>query len=273
MLSFKAKGQILEWRRPLVMAIVNATPDSFHAASRCPDAQSLAARIDAAVAQGADILDVGGCSTRPGSAPPPPDEEWRRLEPALRHAAKAHPDVPLSVDTFRAEIARRAAREYGADIINDISGGLADPDMIPTAGRLGVALAAGHAAPVPGQAAHPELLRALARHFAHIGRLCAQHGVADLWADPGIGFAKTLDQNYAIINHLDCLKQLGMPLLVGVSRKSMLYKLLGITPGQALNATTAMHALALARGADILRAHDVAQAVECVRIAQKTFNS
>ena len=275
-LPLTVRGRLLDLSRPRVMGILNATPDSFFAGSRAVGAEAVVRRARQLVDEGADILDIGACSTRPGSEPVDEQEEWQRLEPALQAVRSALPDVPLSIDTFRASVAQRSVSQFGADVINDISGGELDPLMFPTVAELGVpyVLMHGGAQPSclpPDLTDAPAVLAAVARYLA--GRLQQLYalGVADVILDPGFGFGKTMDQNYALFAHLADLRKAfpATPLLVGISRKRMVWQLLGSTPDQALNGTTVLNTLALHSGAHLLRVHDVRQAVEAVGIVRK----
>lgn len=268
----------MDLSQPRVMGILNATPDSFYAASRMQTADAIALRADAIVAEGGAIIDVGAYSSRPGAAAVSPDDEMRRLATALDIVRRRHPEVPLSVDTFRAEVARRCVRDFGVDIINDIGGGELDGDMFETVAELGVAYVLTHSrgiAQLPEELPDEEVdedsfLAEVARYLAlRLQRLQAL-GVADVILDPGFGFGKTLRQNFQLMRRLPDLMAAfpDAPMLVGISRKSMIYRLLGITPERALNGTTVLNTVALQAGAHILRVHDVREAVEAVRIHQ-----
>lgn len=256
------------------MGILNATPDSFYAASRTlsPDAdeetfrQALRLRVRQIVSEGADILDVGACSTRPGSTPPSAEEEMRRLRHALAVCREEAPDVPLSVDTFRADVARFAVEEGGALIINDISGGQLNRQMFPTLARLRVPYVLTHWQERPhyDNLTHDVLLT-LSRQVQHLREM----GLADIIIDPGFGFGKSLADNYALLHNLDQFRELACPLLVGISRKSMIYKPLNTTPDAVLPATSALHLWAILHGTDILRVHDVKAAADVITISQQ----
>ncbi len=253
------------------MAIINATPDSFFAASRSLDEASLVAHVDEAVACGAAILDVGGCSTRPQADFPTTDEEWRRVSWALAVIRQHYPDVLLSVDTFRASVAERAVVEFGVSLVNDVSGGCMDSDLLPTVARLQVPYVLTHAYGFPNmQRTMPDdadFLPSLLRYFAEkIATLRALGFDKEIIVDPGFGFGKTLAQNYQLLHELRLFGTFGAPILAGLSRKSMVWRPLGIAPAEALNGTTAANMLALQGGAHILRVHDVKAAVEAIKI-------
>ena len=252
------------------MGILNATPDSFHASSRVHGA-SAAEEAVRMVQEGASILDLGGQSSRPGAERVGPAEEWRRVEPALDAVRTALPDVPISIDTFHADVARKALNA-GADMINDISAGALDPELPLVVAEFGVPYAIMHMQGTPDTMQdNPEYRKVVDEVKHHLNQRCADLracGVEHLVVDPGFGFGKTIEHNYCLLQHLDTLSELRCPILVGVSRKSMIQKALGCTSDEALNGTTALHAWALDRGAHWLRVHDVAPAVECIRLHQ-----
>jgi len=254
--SLNLNGNLAEYVRPAVMAIINATPDSFYAGARNGDA----AQIERALSEGADILDIGGCSTRPGAPRPDAAEEWRRLEPVLRDARRMT-RLPISVDTFRAEVARRAL-DCGADIINDISGGTLDPEMDAVVAAARVPYIIMHMQGVEGGVT-AAVMAFLARRIAELEAM----GVNDIIIDPGFGFGKNVEENHQLLRDLPLLTEtLRRPMLVGLSRKSMFYKPLGLTPDDVLPATCGANLLALQAGAAILRVHDVAAARQLVSL-------
>ncbi len=271
--SLLAHGQLLDLSRPRVMGILNVTPDSFYVGSRTETEMAILKRAEELLAEGATILDVGGYSSRPGAEEVTPAEEWERLHYALGALRREYPDAILSVDTFRAEVAARCVEEHGVNLINDISGGTLDDEMFATVARLNVPYVLMHMRGTPQTMqqctdyVHPvqEVAKALAEKINHLRAL----GVKDIIADPGFGFGKTTAQNFELLKHLDVLHLLEVPLLVGVSRKSMIYKTLDCTPTEALNGTTAVHTIALLKGASILRVHDVKAAAECIALVQK----
>ena len=259
--TINVKGQLLDLSEPLVMGILNVTPDSFYADSRAETKQAILERARQLMDEGAAILDIGACSTRPGSEPASEAEEMERLRMALRIIRNEMPEAILSIDTFRPEVASMAVKEFDADIINDISGGLAE--MFRVVSRLRVPYILTSAAAT----LHDMLLE-----FAEKVQQLRDLGQNDIILDPGFGFGKTVDNNYEVLNQMEQLLVMELPVLVGVSRKSMIYKLLGLTPQEALNGTTALNTIALMKGASILRVHDVREAVECVKIVNKIIN-
>lgn len=273
--SLNIKGRLMTVDRPLVMGILNTTPDSFYARSRCPSEDAISRRIDQIIEEGADIIDIGGYSSRPYADNIPPEEEFRRLAAGLEIIRRKAPDAIVSVDTFRAEIAERCVREYGADIINDISSGELDKSMIPTVGKLGTAYIMMHMRGNPDTMMeltdYENLTADILKFFSQKIKEASEAGICDIIIDPGFGFSKTLDQNYELMGRLDIFNELQLPILVGISRKSMIYKFFGTTPAESLNGTTALNMIALSQGASILRVHDVKEAVEAVRIFCKTF--
>lgn len=271
--TLNLRGKLYSLCEPKIMGILNVTPDSFYAESRTSDEEHIAARVQQLMDDGADMIDIGGYSSRPGADDVSPEEEMNRLRRGLRVVRRLYPEVPVSVDTFRADVARMCVEEEGADIINDISGGMMDRQMFRTVARLGVPYILMHMQGTPDtmqQAPHYDnLRREVMLYFAErIDRLC-QMGAKDIIVDPGFGFGKTLEHNYELFHHLDDFNLFNLPLLVGISRKSMIYKLLGGTPQTSLNGTTVLNAIALMKGAHILRVHDVKEAVEAKRIVMK----
>ena len=268
--TLNVKGRLVSLSTPLVMGILNVTPDSFYAGSRKQTEEAIAGRIEEILSEGGEMVDVGGYSSRPDAAEVSPEEEMSRLEVALRILRDHYPEVPISVDTFRSGIARRCVEEYGAAVINDISGGEIDKAMFRTVADLRVPYILMHMRGTPqtmGQHTdYADLLEEVTLYFARKVRELRELGVNDIVLDPGFGFSKTLEQNYLLMRHLGDFRMFGLPLLVGVSRKRMIYQLLGGTPAESLNGTTVLHTYALLNGADILRVHDVRAAVEAVRI-------
>ena len=271
--TLNLRGKLYSLCEPKIMGILNVTPDSFYAESRTSDEEHIAASVQQLMDDGADMIDIGGYSSRPGADDVSPEEEMNRLRRGLRVVRRLYPEVPISVDTFRADVARMCVEEEGADIINDISGGMMDRQMFRTVARLGVPYILMHMQGTPDtmqQAPHYDnLRREVMLYFAErIDRLC-QMGAKDIIVDPGFGFGKTLEHNYELFHHLDDFNLFNLPLLVGISRKSMIYKLLGGTPQTSLNGTTVLNTIALMKGAHILRVHDAKEAVEAKRIVMK----
>lgn len=257
--------------QPQVMAIVNITPDSFFEQSRVVDDKAIETRIRQVVNEGASIIDIGGYSSRPGACDVTADEEWERVRRALAVVRRVAGDVPVSIDTFRASVAERAIEEFGEVIINDISAGEADPLMWSVVARYAVPYVAMHMRGTPQSMAtmadYPDgVVEEVVRYFEQRVALLKERGIEQIILDPGFGFAKSVEQNYELLAGLDRICRMGYPVLAGVSRKSMIYKVLDATPEQALNGTTALHWEALRQGAMILRAHDVREAVEVVKL-------
>lgn len=268
--TLNLRGRLLELREPQIMGILNVTPDSFYSDSRTPDEAHITERVRQMMDEGADMIDIGGYSSRSGADDVTPGEEMDRLRRGLRIVRKLYPEVPVSVDTFRADVARMCIEEEGADIINDISGGMMDRQMFRTVARLGVPYILMHMQGTPDtmQVAphYDNLRREVMLYFAErIDRLC-QMGAKDIIVDPGFGFGKTLEHNYELMNHLEDFAVFNLPLLVGISRKSMIYKLTGGTPQTSLNGTTVLNTISLVKGAHILRVHDVKAAAEAKQI-------
>ena len=263
----------IDFSSPQVMAILNVTPDSFYAGSRTPEAESVERRVREAVSEGAQLIDVGGYSSRPGADEVPADEEWRRVRLGVGTVRRLAPGMTVSVDTFRSEVVERAVAEFGPVTVNDISAGELDPRMVPTVARLGVPYVAMH------MQGDPRTMQSLTNYRRDIvtevvdyfecrcGQLLAA-GVsrARIILDPGFGFAKTLEQNYELLAGLHRLCALGYPVLAGVSRKSMIYKALDATPAESLAGTVALGWECLRQGASILRVHDVREAADTVRL-------
>ncbi len=263
-------GTLMDLSTPKVMGILNVTPDSFYEGCRAMADEEMERRVRQMVEEGADILDVGACSTRPGAEEVSASEEWKRLKHALEILRRVAPEAIVSIDTFRAEIARRCVEEYGVHLINDISGGELDPDMFGTIAKLGVPYILTHSKGTPKtmqqQVQYTHLMTEILQYFGSKTQQLHEMGVKDVILDPGFGFAKTMEQNYHLMGHLKDLQVLGLPLLVGISRKSMIFRLLETSPQEALNGTTMLNTLALCRGANILRVHDVKECVEVVRM-------
>ncbi|MBO7248755.1 MAG: dihydropteroate synthase [Bacteroidales bacterium] len=258
----------MEQPRVKIMGIINITEDSFFSDSRVSTIGEIKSRISQMVTEGADILDFGACSTRPGSTPIPEDEEWQRISLALegyaQYIGEGGTPAQISIDTFRSGIVRKAYDRIGPFIVNDISAGEDDSQMLKSVGELGLKYIAMHKRGTPENMQqhcdYKDIIEDILQYFREFGIRAAQAGITDWVLDPGFGFSKTIDQNYQLLEELDRFKILGREILVGISRKSFIYRKLGITPEEALPETTRLHRLAIARGADILRVHDVAEA-------------
>ncbi len=272
--TLNIRGNLLSLERPLVMGILNVTPDSFFEGSRVENEKSQLQKAERMLAQGASILDVGGYSSRPGAEHISEDEERKRVSQAIGAIAREFPDAPISVDSFRASVAE-AAIDSGAAIINDISGGSLDDQMFETVARLKVPYILMHMRGTPQnmvkQTQYEHLIEELFAYFAEkVGQL-QPLGVSDIVLDPGFGFAKTKEQSYEVLRNLGYFKSLKLPLLAGLSRKSMIYKELGTSPEEALNGTSVLNTMALMNGASILSVHDVKPAVEAVKLYLATY--
>ena len=262
--SLNCNGKLLELKTPQVMGILNATPDSFYAGSRMQTEQEIAERTHQILDEGATIIDVGACSTRPDSEPATEAEEMERLQMALSIVRREAPEAVISVDTYRPDVARLVVEEFGADIINDVGAPvnchLSTPQlaMFRMVSRLGVPYI---------YMSRKATMKEVLLDCAEVVDTLRSMGQKDIILDPGFGFGKTLEQNYAVMQELERMQMLHLPVLVGISRKSMIYRLLGTTPEESLNGTTVLNTLSLMKGANILRVHDVREAVEVVEIA------
>jgi dihydropteroate synthase len=269
--SISVRGSLVSFHQPWVLGIVNVTPDSFHDGGKnlAPDQAVLAA--NSMIDRGADALDVGAQSTRPGAPQVGAEEEWRRLEPVLRAIRADHPEVPLSIDTYHASVAARAIHA-GADIINDVSGGAADPRMWPVVAEAGVPYILMHMQGTPetmqNNPTYDNVLTDILSYLTSQRRAALDAGIADVIIDVGFGFGKSVAHNFALLRDLEAFQRIGAPILVGVSRKSMIQRVLEVDSQHALNGTTALHAWALDRGAHVLRVHDVLEARQAVLLHQ-----
>ena len=274
--SITLRGSVVSFHQPWVMGILNLTPDSFHDGGAWGKPDAALKQAERMLEEGADMLDLGAQSTRPGAQRVGANAEWQRLEPVLVALKKAQPHAILSVDTFHAEVARRALAE-GADVINDVSGGDADPDMWDVVAQARVPYVLMHMQGTPttmqDNPNYHDVVHDVVTHLQRRVHAAYQAGVTDLVADVGFGFGKTLAHNYALLDALDQFQELQCPILAGVSRKSMIQKVLQTDSQHALNGTTALHAWALDRGAHILRVHDVAEAKEAVVLHQALVQS
>ena len=265
-------GSLLDLSVPCVMGILNITPDSFYAGSRMQTEAEITARAQQILDEGAGIIDIGAYSSRPNAENVSSHEEMERLRMGLEILRKTQPGAVISVDTFRADVARMCVEEYGVAIINDIAAGEMDTDMFRTVAELNVPYIMMHMQGTPqNMQKHPHydnLLKEVFLYFAQKVQQLRDLGMKDIILDPGFGFGKTVEHNYELLAHLEEFRVFELPLLVGVSRKSMIYRLLGNTPQDALNGTTVLDTICLLKGADILRVHDVREAVETVKIVE-----
>lgn len=268
-MTINCRGRLLDVSHPVIMGILNVTPDSFFDGGQYLSDSAILDRAQKLLDEGASIIDIGGYSSRSGAADVPVEEETDRVCRAISAIMTRFPEAVLSVDTFRSAVARTAI-ETGASIINDISAGHLDPDMLQTVAGLQVPYVMMHMRGTPSTMAsmtdYDDVTVNVLRYFSERIAAARSLGINDLILDPGFGFAKTLEQNYELLRHLDVFRNTGLPVLAGVSRKSMIYKPLGIKAESAMNGTTALHMAALERGASILRVHDVAAAAECIAL-------
>jgi len=270
-------GKLLDLSIPKVMGVINITPDSFYEGSRATEEKEILKAAAGIIEDGADIIDIGGYSSRPGAADVPPEEEKKRVLTAICLINKEFPEIIISIDTFRSEIAREAVSECGAHMINDISGGEADSNMFGVIQQLNVPYIIMHMQGMPenmqDNPVYSDVVADILVWFSSkIDRLQSA-GVKDIIIDPGFGFGKTIRHNFEILHCLGDFSISGLPLLVGMSRKSMIWKTLGVSPEEALNGTTVLNTIALMKGADILRVHDVKEAVQVVRLMEMIKNT
>lgn len=270
--TFKTKGILHTFQKPIIMGILNVTPDSFFAGSRVNNEADILSKAEAMIAAGATILDIGGYSSRPGATDISEEEEIKRVTGPISAIRDQFPEVLISIDTFRSRVAQ-AAVEAGAAIVNDISGGQIDPDMIPTVADLNCPYILMHIRGTPQNMSkntnYEYLVKDLIKYFSKRIALAKAAGIKDIILDPGFGFSKTVDQNYELLNKLELLHVLEHLVLVGISRKSMIYKTLNCSPEDSLNGTTVLNTISLMKGAQILRVHDVKEAVEAVTLIEK----
>ena len=264
--SINVGGELLSLEVPIVMGILNATPDSFY--QHHEGTEAIALRTRQLIEEGATILDIGACSTRPGSMSIDEKEEMLRLRQALHIVRQEAPNAIVSIDTFRANIAKMCVEEYGVQMVNDISGGEFDKKMFKTVAELGVPYVLTHNVTI-NDTDNTQFMAVFLRNIGSKVEELHELGLCDVIVDPGFGFNKTLEQNYVLMQNLEILHEFKLPLLVGLSRKSMIYKLLDTNPEGALNGSTVLHTIALTKGAQILRAHDVKEAIQCIKIVNK----
>lgn len=269
-------GKIISLQEPLVMGIINITSDSFYSGSHFNQEQQILDRVQEIVDEGGAIVDIGACSTRPGSAAVTEEEEISRLSMALTAIRKRFPEVILSVDTYRSKVAKHVVEQFNVDMINDISAGEMDKEMIGTVATLSVPYIAMHIQGTPEtmqiNPTYDNVTKDIVAYFAKKVNQLFSAGLKDVIIDPGFGFGKTIEQNFELLQNMDAFKSLKLPILVGLSRKATIYRTLNTTTHEALNGTTVLNTIALLKGADILRVHDVKAAVEAIILTQKVIN-
>jgi dihydropteroate synthase len=272
--TLNCKGKIIDLSTPIVMGIINVTSDSFYSGSQFMMSFRIRKRAKQILAQGGSIIDVGACSTRPGSKPTSESDELKRLAKAVKIIRKNFPDAIISVDTFRSAVAQRMVEDFSVDIINDISAGDMDSKMFSTVSKFGVPYILMHMQGTPSDMQlnphYKNIVLEISQFFSAKVEQLKLMGVNDIIIDPGFGFGKSIEHNYTILNNLESFNLFNLPILVGLSRKSMIYKPLGIMPEQALNGTTVLNALALQKGAKILRVHDVLEAIQTINLNKLT---
>lgn len=271
--SLNINGKLLDLSEPQVMGILNVTPDSFYSGSRKQTEDEIESRVRQIIGEGASIIDIGAYSSRANADDVSPSEEMERLRKGLSVIQRVAPNAIVSVDTFRADVAKMCVEEYGVGIVNDISGGMLDKDMFTTVAKLGIPYILMHMQGTPQNMQqnphYDDVVKEVFMYFAEKVQRLRDLGVKDIILDPGYGFGKTVEHNYELMNHQEELLEFELPLLVGISRKSMIYKALGITADEALNGTSVLNTISLLKGANILRVHDVATCVEVVNLIQK----
>ncbi len=275
-MTINCKGSLIDVRQSKVMGILNITPDSFYDGGKYKDENSILSRVEKMLSEGATFIDVGAYSSRPGADAVSETEELHRIIPIVKLLVNRIPAINLSVDTFRSEVARQCILN-GAAMINDISGGTLDTEMLPTVAKLKVPYIMMHMRGTPQNmqknTSYNDVLKEILFYFSERVHSARVLGIKDIIIDPGFGFAKTLEQNYELLQNMDLLKTLNLPILAGISRKSMIYKTLNIDAENALNGTTALNMIALRQGANILRVHDVKEAIECTVLMKQLRSS
>ncbi|MBN2214996.1 MAG: dihydropteroate synthase [Bacteroidales bacterium] len=270
--TLRLRGKITELSDPKIMGVLNVTPDSFYDGGRYTNKQLIIKKVSQMITEGADMIDVGAFSSRPGAVPIPENDEIKRLEPALDEIRTNYPDIPISVDTFRAGVAKYVVKQYDVNIINDIFAGTADDNMYKTIADLGVPYIIMHMKGTPQNMqknpVYDNLMKEIILFFSERLRHIRHSGIHDIIIDPGFGFGKTIEHNYTILRQLDAFKIFELPVMVGLSRKSFIYKVLKTVPEESLNGTTVLNTIALINGASILRVHDVKEAKEAIRLTQ-----
>lgn len=275
-MTINCKGKLIDLKIPKVMGILNVTPNSFYDGGLHHSLDKIEQQTEKMLNEGADIIDVGAYSTQPNASFVSQEEELGRIIPVVRHLVKKFPDIILSVDTFRAEVAKQTI-DLGAAIINDVSAGFLDDQMMAVAGAMNVPYIMMHMKGTPQNMQqftdYEDVMHNMILYFSERMATARKHGIIDVIIDPGFGFSKTLDQNYEVLNKLDLLQNLDVPLLSALSRKSMIYKFFESTPQEALNGTSVLNTISLMKGANLLRVHDVKEAIECVKLYMKTYES
>lgn len=275
-MTLNCKGHLIDLTHPKVMGVLNITPDSFYDGGKFKDEKSILSQVDRMLNEGATFIDVGAYSSRPGADTVSEDKELKRILPIVQLLLREYPEIVLSIDTFRSRVATHCL-EAGAALINDISAGKLDENMLPTIAKFKVPYIMMHMRGTPqtmkGQTDYENLIVDILRYFSERLAKARSLGIIDNIIDPGFGFAKTIDQNYELLSKLELFKNLNVPILAGISRKSMIYKALDTIPENALNGTTALNMVALMKGANILRVHDVKEAIECVTLAERLSKS
>lgn len=275
--TINCNGKLIDLSTPIVMGILNITPDSFYDGGRNRTEELILEKVKKHISEGASLIDIGAYSSRPGAANVSETEEWQRLEPVLKLIRRHFSKIVISVDTFRSVVARKAVEEFQVSMINDISAGNLDAKMFETVAKLGVPYIMMHIQGTPqNMQQKPEyknIIKEVSMYFAEKIERLKLLGVNDVIIDPGFGFGKTIEHNYELLQNLSDFKIFNLPILVGLSRKSMLYKFLETTPDEALNATTVVNTIALLKGANILRVHDVKEAMEAIKIVGKTIKN
>jgi len=270
-MTINCKGKLVDLTSPKVMGILNLTPDSFFDGGKYKDEISILKQVEYMLEHGATFIDMGAYSSRPGADHVPEDEELQRMTPVIDLILKNFPDTLISIDTFRSKVAAESI-EHGAAIINDIAAGNLDENMFATIAKHQVPYIMMHMRGTPQsmqkEAVYDNMINDLRFYFSEKIQETTSKKINDVIIDPGFGFAKTTAQNYTLLNHLDMFQTFGLPILIGLSRKSMIYKVLGSSPQEALNGTTALHTVALLKGANIIRAHDVKEASECIKLVE-----
>ena len=268
-MTLNIKGDLINFSVPKIMGILNVTPDSFFDGGKYNSSDKILKQVEKMIISGADIIDVGGYSSRPGASDISVNEELSRVIPVIKLIRKKFPNSLISIDTFRSKVANESIIS-GADIINDISGGSLDPKMFKTAAKLKVPYILMHMKGNPRNmmknSNYSDITHEVTKYFSEKIEKARIEGINDLIIDPGFGFSKTIEQNYELLNNLDFLKQFEKPILVGVSRKSMIYKIINSSAENALNGTSILHTILLLKGANILRTHDVKETFECIKI-------